>query len=218
MTHADTGLAQDARRPIDATTSDFADAARAAQAPTATPRRGPRRWQAALVLGGALVMGLGAGLAAKQLLRDTRADAVEPLAGLLPASTAPWVASVSAAPISAGTSRAAPAAGAQRLQIRYWVVEGHRRAPAHAPTTLKSGDRFELALRAHENGTVRVLAVAPGSNTMSPLWDAPVRAGQDIRTPRFRLQGRNGVEQLFLQLRGADGSLRGQEIVRLVHL
>lgn len=68
-------------------------------------------------------------------------------------------------------------------------------------STFQTGDRFRVKVVASRSGKLWLFNTTPdGVLQPSPVWQGEVRQGQELVTPRMRLEGRSGVDQLHIVL------------------
>jgi hypothetical protein len=74
-------------------------------------------------------------------------------------------------------------------------------SPRGADFTFRTGDRLRVKLVASRTGKVWLFNTTPdGVLQAAPVWQGEVRQGQELITPRLRLEGRSGVDQLHVVL------------------
>lgn len=67
--------------------------------------------------------------------------------------------------------------------------------------TFKTGDRLRVKVVASRTGKLWLFNTTPdGVLQPSPVWQGTVRQGQELITPRMRLEGRSGLDQLHVVL------------------
>jgi hypothetical protein len=73
--------------------------------------------------------------------------------------------------------------------------------PRGTDALFRTGDRFRVKLVASRSGKVWLFNTTPdGVLQSAPVWQGEVRHGQELITPRLRLEGRSGVDQLHVVL------------------
>jgi hypothetical protein len=71
--------------------------------------------------------------------------------------------------------------------------------PRGTDALFRTGDRFRVKLVASRSGKVWLFNTTPdGVLQSAPVWQGEVRHGQELITPRLRLEGRSGVDQLHV--------------------
>jgi hypothetical protein len=74
-------------------------------------------------------------------------------------------------------------------------------SPRGTDALFLTGDRFRVKLVASRSGKVWLFNTTPdGVLQPAPVWQGEVRHGQELITPRMRLEGRSGVDQLHVVL------------------
>ena len=74
-------------------------------------------------------------------------------------------------------------------------------SPRGTDALFRTGDRFRVKLVASRSGKVWLFNTTPdGVLQPAPVWQGEVRHGQELITPRMRLEGRSGVDQLHVVL------------------
>ena len=67
--------------------------------------------------------------------------------------------------------------------------------------TFRTGDRLRVKLVASRAGKLWLFNTTPdGVLQPAPVWQGTVRQGQELVTPRMRLEGRSGLDQLHVVL------------------
>lgn len=67
--------------------------------------------------------------------------------------------------------------------------------------TFKTGDRLRVKVVASRPGKIWLFNTTPdGVLQPTPIWQGVVRQGQELVTPRMRLEGRSGLDQLHVVL------------------
>jgi len=73
--------------------------------------------------------------------------------------------------------------------------------PKSTSSLFRTGDRLHLKVLASRNGTIQIFNTNPlGVTTPEPIWKGEVRVGEETITPRLRLEGNRGEDQLHVVL------------------
>ena len=73
--------------------------------------------------------------------------------------------------------------------------------PRSTDRLFHTGDRFRVKLLTARDGRVALYNTKPdGKLVEKPLWQGQVKRGQELVSPRLRLDGRSGVDQLHVVL------------------
>ena len=89
---------------------------------------------------------------------------------------------------------------------------------------LPNGSRFQLQLESTHAGNLEVHTQRPGPTHASdtdpnaPLWEKAVTSGEQIESPTLRLDGKRGLETLYVVLRGENAQVLAQGKVEIWHL
>ncbi len=74
-------------------------------------------------------------------------------------------------------------------------------SPRGTDFAFRTGDRLRVKVVASRTGKVWLFNTTPdGVLQSAPVWQGEVRQGQELITPRMRLEGRSGVDQLHVVL------------------
>ena len=74
-------------------------------------------------------------------------------------------------------------------------------SPRGTDFAFRTGDRLRVKVVASRTGKLSLFNTTPdGVLQSAPVWQGEVRQGQELITPRMRLEGRSGVDQLHVVL------------------
>ena len=95
---------------------------------------------------------------------------------------------------------AAPASDAMAVSVLLESPNGTLR-PRPTSAMFRTGDRFRVKLLAARDGKISLYNTRPdGQLNPQPVWQGGVRRGQELVTPRLRLDGMRGTDQLHILL------------------
>ena len=73
--------------------------------------------------------------------------------------------------------------------------------PKGTDTLFRTGDRFRVKVLASRDAKVSLYNTNPkGETNPTPVWQGEVKLGQDTITPRLKLEGNSGIDQLHVVL------------------
>ena len=73
--------------------------------------------------------------------------------------------------------------------------------PKGTDTLFRTGDRFRVKVLASRGAKVSLYNTNPkGETNPTPVWQGEVKLGQDTITPRLKLEGNSGIDQLHVVL------------------
>lgn len=77
--------------------------------------------------------------------------------------------------------------------------------PKPTSAAFKTGDRFRVKILAARDGKISLFNTPPnGKLNLEPIWRGNVTRGLELVTPRLRLDGKKGVDQLHVLLEPPD--------------
>ncbi len=101
-----------------------------------------------------------------------------------------------AVPASAGT---APT-DAMAVSVLMESLDGTL-TPKGTDTVFRTGDRFRVKVLASRDARISLYNTTPkGETSPTPLWQGEVKIGQDTISPRLKLDGTSGIDQLHVVL------------------
>jgi len=178
-----------------------------------TPTRTPARTPTLAACAAALMLGLASAAAVSAAFA---ASTPAPALATGSAAAAPTTKDIVLLRIS--TPAAAPAAAqavqpgdAMAVSVLLESADGTL-APRGTDSVFRTGDRFRVKLLASRSGKVLLFNTTPnGVLQPEPVWQGEVKQGQELVTPRLRLEGRSGVDLLHVVLEpepAATGAFR----------
>lgn len=73
--------------------------------------------------------------------------------------------------------------------------------PKGTDTLFRTGDRFRVKVLASRDAKISLYNTTPkGETSPTPVWQGEVKVGQDTITPRLKLDGSSGIDQLHVVL------------------
>lgn len=110
------------------------------------------------------------------------------------------------APAAAAT--AAPGAASDAMAVSVLLESGDGTLiPRGTQHMFKTGDRFRVKVLASRDGKLAFYNTNPkGVLGKAPVWQGEVKVGQEVVSPRLRLQGNSGVDQLHILLEPAQAA------------
>lgn len=131
------------------------------------------------------------------------------LAAALVAAAAPAVQAVTtkdivldrvAAPTRGTVPAAAVATDAMAVSVLLESPDGSL-TPKGTDTLFRTGDRFRVKVLASRDAKISLYNTNPkGETNPTPVWQGEVKLGQDTITPRLKLEGSSGIDQLHVVL------------------
>ncbi|MFN7695320.1 MAG: hypothetical protein ACK5O3_14890 [Burkholderiales bacterium] len=107
------------------------------------------------------------------------------------------VQTAAAAPV---TSRAAVRSDAMAVSILVESPDGTLTSRS-VNTNFRTGERFRVKVVAARDGHIALFNTKPSGETpAAPVWRGPIKAGEELVTPRLRLDGQQGEDLLHIVL------------------
>ena len=74
-------------------------------------------------------------------------------------------------------------------------------SPRSVNNAFRTGDRFRVKVVAARDGHIALYNTKPdGSTSQNPVWRGPIKTGEELVTPRLRLDGQRGEDLLHVVL------------------
>jgi hypothetical protein len=97
----------------------------------------------------------------------------------------------------------APASDAMLVSVLLESLDGSL-TPRPTNARFKTGDRFRVRVLAARDGKIALYNTRPnGQLVPEPVWQGTVKRGLELVTPRLRLDGQKGTDQLHVVLEPA---------------
>lgn len=107
---------------------------------------------------------------------------------------------VTPAYVTVAPASAAPVGDAMVVSVLVASHDGTL-TPKSTDALFRTGDRLHLKVLASRNGAIQIYNTNPlGVTTPEPIWKGEVRVGEETITPRLRLEGNRGEDQLHVVL------------------
>jgi hypothetical protein len=103
-----------------------------------------------------------------------------------------------AAPVISTAPVAAPANDAMAVSVLVESIDGTL-TPRSTQNVFKTGDRFRVKILAARDGVVELYNTNPKGETTA-VWKGEVKVGLETISPRLRLEGTSGEDQLHVVL------------------
>lgn len=104
------------------------------------------------------------------------------------------------APAASGRSAAAASSDAMAVSVLLESPDGTL-TPRGTDKPFRTGDRFRVKVLASRDAHIALYNTNPrGVLGEKPVWEGDVKIGQELITPRLRLEGSSGVDYLHIVL------------------